>query len=703
MAEFAQILIRAKDETKTAFDSAARNMRGLESSAAKLSGVLGTIGIGAGLSVAGFAAFAKSSIDAADGLNDMSQRLGVSVKDLASFKLAAEQSGTSLDGIGTGIARLTRSIGEAEGGNKKLAGALQGLGITARDPKEAFFQLADAVQRIQDPAKRASLLSQVLGKSYQELVPLLNQGGDALRESARQSETFSEAMARLAPDADKFNDQLATLKINAAGAAAGGLVPLVKGLNEVFDRIKLVKDLIGAGGLFNTIAITAGTGEISTVMRRLKDDIKETQAAIEGEKAKGKDASPFEEKLRGFNAQLEVMKKNSRDAALALGEQFKNYKVPQAPSEPGKPKPPTGADPQAAFIARLRDEASTLGFNSEALKRYEAIKLKLTGTNARLAEGYITQIAAFKDQQTAAEANNALADEEIKKREAIEAAQNNSIKSVREWIAEQEFEASLFGKTNAEREAAIQLRALEANGIDTQTESFKKLREQLVAISETRALDSLISDTTIEKTRSLYEKVSILDRALLDGKISTEQWNEAFEKFNGGKKIEELDTFAKKFAHNAQDTFADFFKNFDQGTDGMLKKFGETVKGLIANAVAADLTKKLFGGLADNGATSGSGWAGSALNWIGDLLKFDGGGYTGDGARAGGIDGKGGFLAVMHPRETVVDHTRGQSVGGGNTYVVHVHGSNNAQDVRRAAGQGMREAVGMFEGARRYV
>ena len=43
---------------------------------------------------------------------------------------------------------------------------------------------------------------------------------------------------------------------------------------------------------------------------------------------------------------------------------------------------------------------------------------------------------------------------------------------------------------------------------------------------------------------------------------------------------------------------------------------------------------------------------------------FDGGGYTGSGPRSGGLDGKGGFMAMLHPRETVVDHTKGQGVGG---------------------------------------
>lgn len=38
--------------------------------------------------------------------------------------------------------------------------------------------------------------------------------------------------------------------------------------------------------------------------------------------------------------------------------------------------------------------------------------------------------------------------------------------------------------------------------------------------------------------------------------------------------------------------------------------------------------------------------------------SFEGGGFTGFGARAGGLDGKGGFPAILHPNETVIDHTK---------------------------------------------
>jgi TP901 family phage tail tape measure protein len=41
--------------------------------------------------------------------------------------------------------------------------------------------------------------------------------------------------------------------------------------------------------------------------------------------------------------------------------------------------------------------------------------------------------------------------------------------------------------------------------------------------------------------------------------------------------------------------------------------------------------------------------------------SYAGGGYTGKGSRTGGLDGQGGFMAMMHPQETVIDHTRGSA------------------------------------------
>lgn len=43
--------------------------------------------------------------------------------------------------------------------------------------------------------------------------------------------------------------------------------------------------------------------------------------------------------------------------------------------------------------------------------------------------------------------------------------------------------------------------------------------------------------------------------------------------------------------------------------------------------------------------------------------SFMGGGFTGGGPRSGGVDGQGGFPAILHPNESVIDH-KGGSMGG---------------------------------------
>lgn len=59
--------------------------------------------------------------------------------------------------------------------------------------------------------------------------------------------------------------------------------------------------------------------------------------------------------------------------------------------------------------------------------------------------------------------------------------------------------------------------------------------------------------------------------------------------------------------------------------------------------------------------------AGLVSNISSVAMSFEGGGFTGSGPRAGGLDGKGGFMAMVHPNETIIDHTKqgGSKSGGG--------------------------------------
>jgi hypothetical protein len=67
--------------------------------------------------------------------------------------------------------------------------------------------------------------------------------------------------------------------------------------------------------------------------------------------------------------------------------------------------------------------------------------------------------------------------------------------------------------------------------------------------------------------------------------------------------------------------------------------------------------------------------------------SFEGGGFTGIGPRSGGVDGKGGFLSLLHPNESVIDHTKGQ--GQGITIVNNVDATGSGPEVDQKIKQAM--------------
>lgn len=128
--------------------------------------------------------------------------------------------------------------------------------------------------------------------------------------------------------------------------------------------------------------------------------------------------------------------------------------------------------------------------------------------------------------------------------------------------------------------------------------------------------------------------------------------------------------------YEAQQVSAEAFEEAVDGIAGAMADAlagGQSLREGLADVfagIAADLAKSGIRSLL-SGLFNGIG-GGSIGSWVSGLVSADGGGYTGNSPRAGGLDGKGGFLAMLHPRETVVDHTKGQKTGGG-AQTVHVY------------------------------
>ena len=122
----AQLLITAVDQTRSAFDSIRGNLAKLGDESNRVKGLLA--GLGVSLSVAGFAAMIKNAIDAADHLNKLSQKIGISVEALSTLRFAAQLSDVSLETLQKGIKGLSQNITEANTGIGDGAQVFEALG-----------------------------------------------------------------------------------------------------------------------------------------------------------------------------------------------------------------------------------------------------------------------------------------------------------------------------------------------------------------------------------------------------------------------------------------------------------------------------------------------------------------------------------------------------------------------------------------------
>ena len=123
--------------------------------------------------------------------------------------------------------------------------------------------------------------------------------------------------------------------------------------------------------------------------------------------------------------------------------------------------------------------------------------------------------------------------------------------------------------------------------------------------------------------------------------------------------IEDVGRTIEQIGVKSMKSFEDAIVNGLKNGKLSFKNFADVViTELLRVAVQQLVVKNLINALSFmnfTAPTSGGGGGGAP--------SFDNGGYTGMGARAGGVDGKGGFPAILHPNETVIDHTKGQSMG----------------------------------------
>jgi hypothetical protein len=219
-----------------------------EDQAKQVGKVVGTA-IAAGVTAAALAI--GGAIDRMDDLSKAAQKVGLPTEELSALNYAAKLSDVSLETLTGSLGKLTKSQAAALKSTSEQARIFKALGI---DVTDATGKLRDSGDILSDFADRFAALEgspeamaagfALFGRSFQEMIPLIKDGGQALRDAADEARVLGVVVSEEAGrQAEQFNDNLDRLKSAAAGLTiqiANELLPKLVELTN--NLVQLSKD-----------------------------------------------------------------------------------------------------------------------------------------------------------------------------------------------------------------------------------------------------------------------------------------------------------------------------------------------------------------------------------------------------------------------------------------------------------------------------
>lgn len=213
-------------------------------------------------------------------LSEVSAKTGVAVEDIGSLQFAAEQTGSSLEGLSKGIKGLLSTVNDARNGSKDATKAFDDLGLTFQtleglSPDQQFKVIADRIASIEDPARRSSAATAIFGKAGFELLPMLSKGSAGIQEMEdRFRQLGGEAAVKAAFGVREFGDavvdtrvQIQAIRTEIGAAIAEAILPYRKSiaetLRDVIDWIGRNKELVVGLGAVSLAIAAVGAAVVS--------------------------------------------------------------------------------------------------------------------------------------------------------------------------------------------------------------------------------------------------------------------------------------------------------------------------------------------------------------------------------------------------------------------------------------------------------
>lgn len=136
-------------------------------------------------------------------LDVLSKSLGISSTDLQQFAEMGKLAGLSMDQMGKAVQNANRLVAQAAVGNKGSQEALKQMGFTQKEVTSGQIKALDIVYKLGEGFKKngneivtAAKAQAAFGESGSQMVDVLRQGNEAIRERIRLMQIYSEEAVR---------------------------------------------------------------------------------------------------------------------------------------------------------------------------------------------------------------------------------------------------------------------------------------------------------------------------------------------------------------------------------------------------------------------------------------------------------------------------------------------------------------------------
>lgn len=562
-------------------------------------------------------AYAKAQIDLADSTGKMAQKVGISVEELSKLQYAAQLADVDTAQLQTGLVKLSKGMVEAANGTGQARNAFAALGINIKN-SDGSLKSSGAV------------LTEVAGKFAQY--------EDGANKTALAVQLFGKSGAELIP-------------LLNAGA---------EGIKQSADELERFGGVITTKAAQNAELFNDNLTRLSTVASALGKDI-------------ANEVMPY---LNQLSTEFLVARSNGLGFMEMLSMGLRSTDYQRQLQDIDKEIRVLDKSWDLFIFGDKSSKISSLEKQKKTIIDIQTIMMKDSFVGPPKPTDKPTKKAPFSIDL---EKGEKLAENYAKGFGRAQDANDKFIASIREMSQKAQLELDAAFMTEPQKKFVQDMISINKSFLDTQADVTKQYNEGRLKLEDYNAQAMILAGT--------YQFAA--DQA---GRLKGEQEALNLSWEYGASKA--LNSYSNEVT-NISNQVGQSFSRGIKGMEDSLVTFVTTGKGNfndLANSMIADMVRimiqqsitaplaqagsSFFSGLMN--PSYGSGTEGSA-NFIGPMQSYDGGGYTGAGSRSGGRDGKGGFLALLHPNETVVDHsTQGNrpQISGGNVTVNVVNNSS---------------------------